>query len=139
MPYLAQAIPGGIELSVVQSQRVSRRIEHFRPSSVKHEALKIASLVSVVGQKCVDILSEVLPDQGGNLGGKYDAEALLGDVPAHHVFRVGIEHRARGKNLGPRNLRARRYKFRSRYNDRRSAIGKESRRDQVCDRKILSL
>src|SRR5580693_7328594 len=67
IPHLAQAIPGGIQLSIVQSQCVCRSIQHFRSSGVENETLKIASLVSVVRQKCVHVTAKVLPDQGRDL------------------------------------------------------------------------
>src|ERR1700677_321818 len=83
--HLTQTIPGGIELPVVQPQCVGRCIKHFRPSSVQNEALKLASIMTVVCQECVNIPTKVFPNQGRNLSGQYDAEAFFGDAPAHHV------------------------------------------------------
>ena len=89
--------------------------------------MKVASPVSVVRQKCVHVSPQVLPNQIRNLGRQHNAEACLGNIPAHHFLRVGIENRLGRENFRPRNLRARRLKFRSGHNDGGRAIGEPSR------------
>ena len=56
----------------------------------------------MLGQESVGVCSEMLANHLRHSRRQHDAEAVFGNVPTHHVFRLGIKHRARRNDLRTR-------------------------------------
>ena len=54
----------------------------------------------MVAQEVANVFAQVLFGDGRDLRGQLDLEAVSADIPAHHVFGVGVEPAAGGQHLG---------------------------------------
>ena len=91
-------------------------------------------LLEVLGEKGVDVRGQVPADHFGNLGREDDLEASLRDLPAHHVLRVRVEHRA-----GRADPRSGDSHSLARDDGGSRTVSEEPRRDQVGHRAIAAL
>src|SRR5580658_3526239 len=60
VPDFFQAIPGSVELPIVQIERRRRRLQHFRTASMEHPTSNVATLVSLVAEKRIHVVAKVL-------------------------------------------------------------------------------
>src|SRR5690348_13965903 len=85
IPHSLQTIPRGVELSIVQIKGVGRRLQDLWPTGMEYPTSDISSVEPVIGQKCVNIFAETLSNQGWDFRGQNNVEALLADLPTHHL------------------------------------------------------
>ena len=51
----------------MQIERRCRRLQHFRTTGMQHPTSNVAAPVPVIGEKRVDVVTEVFANQHGNL------------------------------------------------------------------------
>ena len=86
------------------------------------------------GEKRVDVGPRFSRITSGTRGRKDDFEAFFRDVPAHDVFRAGIESRAGGDDFG-----AGKVDFRTGDEDGGRAVAEEAGRDEIGDGNVVAL
>ena len=106
----------------------------FGPAACNTHVEMSAVAQSVVGEELADVVTQVFLDDCRDLDGQDDLEPVAADIPAQHIFGVGV-----GTAAGGQHLRPRRGAVGPRRDQRARAVTEQAGGDEVRYRIVLAL